>query len=193
MRANMRTRVAAAVSVLIVSLVAGCGQTEEGAASPETGLPGPSTPTDGNSTTDSNAPGVVDPCSLLDQGELAQFGDFIGPEERTYQGYPVCAWHVEQDSASDVEAPMLDLAYRKDLGLEEVLDLGDGLQAGKLATGRELVKTTGIDPVTETPGCLVAMKVADGSRIDVSAGMTAEPCDLVEKVVEIVDPKLPRG
>lgn len=80
------------------------------------------------------------------------------------------------------------------MGIDDVKDMGDGLQPGTAQkTGRKLIKSSGIDPVTKIPDCRIAMEIDSGSRLDILAGFTADPCELAAHVAEIVDPKLPRG
>lgn len=178
---------------LAAATVAGCEQAEVGTAYPETENSHSAQLSEQISS--SSAPPIsVDPCSLLAESQIDQYGEFSGPEKRSYQGYSVCSWAVQKDSASDVEAPLVDLVFRHDLGLEEVIDLGDGLQAGQTDdSGRELIKTSGIEPVTNTRSCLIAMKISDDSRLDVTVGRTEDSCELAGKVVEMVDSKLPRS
>lgn len=107
---------------------------------------------------------------------------------------PVCSWNVPLESASDTDAPIVDLIFREDLKVDDVVDLGDGIQSGSTdATGRGVARTSGINPISESPACLVAMDIGNGSRLDVQVGLTAEPCDIADQLVEIIDPKLPQG
>lgn len=196
MRETLRSRIVVAAAPLVMaSVVAGCSQTESGSASPETNQPPASVPGSSESATESGSSfSSSDLCSLLASEDIAQYGEFRDPVERTYQGNPICSWRAEKDGVSDVEAPLVDLIYRDGSSIQELQDLGNGIKTGRTQnSGRELALTSGMEPVTETPSCVIAMDLGDGSRLDVGAGRTAEPCELVENLVEIVDPKLPRG
>ncbi|WP_082245309.1 DUF3558 family protein [Saccharomonospora azurea] len=183
----------AAISVFALTIVSGCGQSEEGSAAPNTESVAPSVTSQAATSAVGDAQSI-DLCSLLTESDLAEYGTFDGPEERELRGYAVCSWADEKASASDMEAPLIDLMFIGDRGAADVVDLGDGLQNGKTEnTGRELVKTSGVDSVTGAPVCVIAMSVSDGSRLDVTVGRTADPCDLAGQLVELVDPKLPRG
>lgn len=193
---NLRlARVPVAIGSLVTTAVlAGCGPTDSGLASPNSphssaGVsPGVSSPASSEPATS------VDPCSLLTLSELSRYGDFHGPDESTLQGDPVCSWRVDKESAADVEAPLVDVTFLDSYGVSDVVDMGDGVQSGTTnTTGRKLAKTSGINPVTDTPDCLIAMEIGEGSRLDVMVGFTAEPCELAGQIVEMVDSKLPRG
>ncbi|SFP19004.1 DUF3558 family protein [Saccharomonospora viridis] len=206
MRVVVRLRSAAVVvSVLAAVVMAGCSQTEAGSVSPgpdnsvsassEPSGSAPAMPSGSNSETSGNGPvQPVNPCSLLTRDELSRFDDFGEPEESTQQGDPVCTWAVAKESATDVEAPIVNVVHWQNLGVADVVDLGGGIQPGRTdTTGREVARTTGVNEVTETPICMIAMAIGDSSRLDVQVGRTAEPCDLADQLVEIIDPKLPWG
>ncbi|WP_232285279.1 DUF3558 family protein [Saccharomonospora xinjiangensis] len=182
-------------SVLAAVIVAGCSPTETGSTGATTGGSKsiPTSRSDSSIVRDElDVP--VDPCSLLNEEQISKYGEFIGPKDSFLKGDPVCSWRVPKETASDSDAPLVDLIYLDDLGTGDVVDLGDGLTSGTTeATGRELVKTSGVNPVTGTPDCLVSMRVSDRARLDVMVGFTSDPCELAGKIVEMVDSKLPRS
>ncbi|WP_083852918.1 DUF3558 family protein [Saccharomonospora glauca] len=173
-------------------VAAGCGQEESGSASVATEDSFPvSSPQGSTSNKEVNSP--VDPCALLSASEIAQYGDFNSPEKSKLDGDPVCSWSVSKSSVEDVEAPIVDLTYIADLDVDDVVDLGNGVESASMENGREVVRMYGFNSVIGTPDCLIAMEIRNGSRLDVMVSRTADPCGLAEKVVELVDPKLPRG
>ncbi len=178
----------------VAAVVAGCGQTETGHAS--SGGDGATTPASSSSAVPESGQVTepVDPCSLVTQEEMSQYGDFEGPESRTLQGSPVCSWTESAGSVSDDDAPLVDFMFLENRGISDIVDLGDGVSEGVTDTsGRALARTSGINQVTEAPECLISMEIDDASRLDVLVGFTEEPCELAGQLVEMIDTKLPRG
>jgi hypothetical protein len=106
----------------------------------------------------------------------------------------VCEWK-EQRGPDGVSAT-LTLTIREGANLDSVRDLGSGLQRGIIeASGRKVVRTWN----TQHTGCLVVMAVSQNERVEVGLSEVSgsfdneEACRMVDKVVEIVDPKLPLG
>ncbi len=194
MTVRRRRLAGALVSLTLLGIVTGCSQEQSGLASPEMTESGDMT----SSGNPPNQDGVgvadpVDPCSLFSEDEMAQHGDFEPPVENTIAGYPNCEWSVPGESAGDTDAPIVNMTYREDLGVTDVVDLGDGIRSGQTETGRQLVMTTGVNEVMDTPTCLIGMETGPSSRLVVQVGRTPEPCELAEQLVEKADTKLPQG
>ncbi|TLW93512.1 DUF3558 domain-containing protein [Saccharomonospora piscinae] len=186
-----RWRTILATLALTALTATGCADTNPGSGSPSSDYPDLESPrpTITSSEASEQADADIDPCSLLSDEEIGQFGEFDGPSKRVVGSGQVCTWQGAKETVGD-QAPLVNLVVRDNVGLSGVVDMGDGLTPGATEnTGRALVRTMSPD------GCLIAMKITSGSRLDVDVAEVSgdDACDLAGKMVEIVDTRLPRG
>lgn len=130
----------------------------------------------------------LDPCSLLNAGQLAKYGTFSTGKPKNLGGARGCDFGKELKSASDDTAGVT-VAIRDTQSVDEVNDLGEGVQAGNVGGGREAARTSGHG------SCIISLAVGPNSRVDVGAvaASSDEACQIADYVVGIVEPKLPEG
>jgi hypothetical protein len=180
------------VPLLAVVTVAGCSNSETGEASPELGSSSAAALPSQGGVDDSGSGGesveTIEPCELLEDGELSRYGEFGPGEYRTYGSGRNCRWVGLRDAASE-DVPIVDVVIEDNAGIDVLPDLGGGLTEGAAASGREIVRT-----YNET-GCVVAMAVGANARVDISVAEDdlQSACDLVDELVDIVDQRLPLG
>ncbi|PRX47937.1 uncharacterized protein DUF3558 [Prauserella shujinwangii] len=173
--------------------VAACSNSESGMAKPKGSTDSPTQPSSSAATETPVGSGralsdELTACSLLNQQELAQFGEFRGGQKpSTSSASDACQW-----SGGDVSNVVtVGVAIRDAQSVDEVspIEGGGAPTTGQLA-GRRAVQASA------PTGCLLALSVGDSSRVDVViSGETEEPdyCQLVGQVADIVEPKLPEG
>lgn len=190
MRYSVRRAIPVIFAAAAIWGAAGCSQDEPGTPIP-TGNP-TSAPQASSSATPSAAAADVDsvqPCSLLTKSEAAQFGKFEAPEKKTLGTARVCDWlPVRTDASTDL--PSFGFAVRDNVGVDGINDAGNGIQTGHVSgSGRDYALTSSVD------SCTIALAVGDGARVDVNVTGVEEQqaCDLASKLVDIVDPKLPKA
>jgi hypothetical protein len=183
----------------VALLASGCSEDEPGIASPQRSSEVPSGPvtqesSPGPSSQNSSDMSGVEPCSIIEPEELVEIGAYEEGSSRLANSGRVCEWK-EQRGPDGVSAT-LTLTIREGANLDSVRDLGSGLQRGIIeASGRKVVRTWN----TQHTGCLVVMAVSQNERVEVGLSEVSgsfdneEACRMVDKVVEIVDPKLPLG
>lgn len=187
MRMNsIRTALLAAA---LLTLTACSGQ--EGGTALPTDPQEPSTVTSESATPPENGGSPtagLAPCSLLSAGDLSQFGTFAEGEPKELGGARGCDFDKELKSASD-DSVGVSVAVRDEQGVAEVSDLGSGVQAGNVPSGRKAASTSG------NGTCLIALEVTETSRVDVGAvtNTDEQACEIADAVAEIVEPKLPKG
>ncbi len=187
-----RRVVALVVPLLAVVAAAGCSNSEPGEAAPNpeslsaTASPSPGGIENGGSGGESIE--KVDPCELIEDGELSRYGEFGQGEYRTYGTGRNCRWTGVRDNASE-DVPIVDIVIEDNAGVDVLPDLGGGLTEGTAASGREIVRTY------NQTGCVAAMAVGIGARVDISVAQddVQSACDLVDELVDIVDQRLPLG
>ncbi|WP_199430814.1 DUF3558 family protein [Qaidamihabitans albus] len=170
-----------------------CSDAEPGAAAPATSAPadgGESVPnTAPSSPGDAAAPTAsLDPCTLLEAGELAEFATFKTGEQKDIASARACVWLPEREGGESL--PTIGLNVRDSQGIDSVNDTGQGTTAGELeGSGRKAVQAP------TTGGCTLALAVGETSRVDVqvSGVDTDQACDIAGKVADVVDPRLPEG
>ncbi len=131
---------------------------------------------------------------MLDTNELTVIGSFEGGSGRPTQAGRVCEWKEQRDS--DGVSSTLTVTVREGVNLDSVRDIGSGLQSGRLeSSGRELVRTYSPD----TTACIVVMAVSQQERVEVGLSELSgsydsqKACEMVDEVVQLIDPKLPLG
>lgn len=187
----LRSATASAAAAALLAL-AGCSGEEGGSALPAD-PPGPSQPPSNTALPQSSASGDaptagLDACSLLSANDLAEFGSFGTGTSEEMGGARGCGFDKELDSASD-DSLGVTVAIRDEQGVDEVNNLGDGKETGKVPGGRKAVRTSG------GTACIIALAVGEQSRIDVGtvAADAEQACEVADKVAGIVEPKLPEG
>jgi hypothetical protein len=173
-----------------VLLLAGCSDEKNGTPSAA-----PSSPAQSQTGAASSTPGSSDsaiasinPCSLIGAADLASYGTFGAPESDNVGGARVCRLIRERASASD-ETLTVSVGIRDAQGIDSVNDAGGGKTSGKV-NGRKAMLVP-----TPPEGCLMALELGASARADV-VSVSADPekaCGVVEKVADIVEPKLPKG
>jgi hypothetical protein len=191
-----RLLVLCAVSLVPLAISA-CSSQESGL--PEVGKSSQSiSPSDSTASDPGSSPGGVEslggisPCSLLTVDELSAIGDYLEGVEKNVGTGRVCEWKEVRDSEG--HSATLSVTLRENGGIADSLDQGYGERSGSMkGTGR---------PVKEVPtevGCIVALGVGDGERAEVGASKLGgdlaieDICEMVGKVAELIDPKLPLG
>jgi hypothetical protein len=187
----------ARVGVLALAALAftACSGEEGGTAlptdSPPSSAVGSAPPSDSSPApgADTQAPTAgIDPCSLLSAAELAPFGDFTEGVRKDSAGVRGCVYDRSIENASD-DAINVGVNIRDSQGVDEVQDVGDGVETGTVAGGRKAVMTSG------NGVCLIALAVGENSRVDVGGTGTSqqEICEITDAMAKIVEPKLPEG
>lgn len=201
MSRNNQQRIRSVVAALgtIALLATGCSGDEPGTASPgELNEASPSSSEQGSSVkvSPSNSPGLsgLDPCAILSTSELSVIGSFEEGSGRPTESGRLCEW--KEQRSSDGVSSTLTVTVREGVNLDSVRDIGSGLQKGITeGSGRALVRTYS----TEQTGCLVVMAVSQQERVEVALSELSgsfgseQACEMVDQIVEIIDPKLPLG
>lgn len=194
----MRRPLALIASVAVVALASvGCSQgqpvhLESKASASSSGLPANSS-NDSRPTETPASLAEIDSCSLLNPEDLRVVGEYEEGVGRSVGTGRVCQWR-EVRSPETGQSMVLTVTIRENGGLDGVSDLGYGERSGRTeGTGRP-VKQLGTEA-----GCLVAMAVGEGERVEVAASKLGSEltrdgiCEMLGEVVEIIDPKLPLG
>lgn len=183
-RSVTRKRVIAlTVAALAVS---SCSQTESGTAARDVGK---SKPLKTSSVQQRAELRAIEPCSLLDPGEIATFGEFEqGSEGVRSDGGRQCHWEGVRQSAQEADVPNIYVVVEDNSGIKDLGNVGDGARSGVMESSGRAVKETW----NET-GCVVGLAVGESSRVDV---IVAHPdreqsCAMANEISELVDPKLP--
>ncbi|KID28286.1 Protein of unknown function (DUF3558) [Prauserella sp. Am3] len=174
-----------------VMTVAACSDGEAGtpetnggptssAASPTTASP---------STTDAASPlSGLDPCSLLSEADVNQFGPVDDPTRTQDDDMTdACAWEPDRSEESG-ERATLAVVLRENAGVQDMNDLGMGIQRTE-ENGRQYAR------VPDPNGCGIAIGVTETARVDVLAtGVDPDKgCQVANTLTELVEPKVPQG
>lgn len=170
-------------------VVVGCSGEKAGVATPAPSSPAQSEasssapPSTGGADTAS-----IDPCSLLGAADLTSYGAFKSPEKDDAGGARICRLARERASASD-ESLTVSVGIRDTQGVDSVADAGNGKTDGNV-NGRKAVLVP-----TPPEACVMALEVGKTARVDVVSVSTdpTKACGIVEKVADIVEPKLPKA
>jgi hypothetical protein len=192
MRLNLARVAVLAVTAFTLSACSG----EEGGTALPTDAPassatGSTAPSDSSPAPDEGveAPTAgLDPCALLSAADLAQFGEFSEGVPNNLGGARGCDYDRKIENASD-DTIAVAVNIRDSQGVDEVQDIGDGVQKGTVAGGRKAVMTSG------NGACLIALAVGENSRVDVGGAGTSqeEACQIADAVAAIIEPKLHEG
>nr|WP_091671473.1 DUF3558 family protein [Amycolatopsis marina] len=182
------------ISVAAAFALAACSDEEGGAALPAESQPNtassqpPGTSSAPDGGTESRPTASLDPCSLLSADDLGEFGDYKEGTPDNGSGARGCRFMRVVEKASD-DADAVGVLIRDSQGVDEVRDLGDGVQPGSVPGGRKAVMTSG------NGGCLIALAVGENSRVDVGivANTAERACQIADAMAKIVEPKLPEG
>lgn len=197
---HFRLSVAWLAVLLLVApfFLAGCSEPESGVAisqapiqDSENGMP-PTVSAPSSSESESQRAGI-DPCSIVTAQDLSSVSEFEEGVDKIVGNAPVCEWKEATESAME-DSVILTVAIREDGDIGGMRDQGYGLREGTLdSSGRELVEQP------TSVGCVVAMAVGEGERVEVGIGSLSEgasqeeACQMAGEVVELIDPKLPLG
>lgn len=179
----MTSRILLAGLAAALSTVVACGGPVDGEPQPvprtTTGTPSSAT----GSSSAANAPRSledIDPCSLLTRDEAEQISGPLreAPARRDLGTARGCNYKPERRA--------LGIDIRTNAGLDDVQASG---QVGDVTIGRHRGKQF----VGNTGSCVIAMGVAESSRVDVTFTGTADedPCPSARRVAELVEPRLP--
>ncbi|WP_168200921.1 DUF3558 family protein [Allokutzneria sp. NRRL B-24872] len=163
-------RTAAAV-VLGVALLSGCTSTVSGGPAPAEG-PMPVA--------------LLDPCALIQPGDLTGHGAFKAPRRHEVDDARVCAYN--RDGASDFEQRFsVSVGVRDDRTLDTVRSTSRGKTFGNV-NGRKAVTVP-----TSSFDCFFHLAIGERSRVDILVlGTDVNSCALAEKVGAVVEPRLPK-
>ena len=178
----------AGVAALVLLGSSGCSRQEAGFAEPQSpsGAPGVSSPLASASSPAHPASLSIDPCELVSAEDLADVGEF----ETEYQeggGSRYCVWQEGFESGGNGFS--FSVGVRDSQGIDAVRDIGGGVDPTEV-NQRPAVKTE--DPVSGD--CMLAVKVSDSSRIDVTVlgeDGDGDSCGLAEVIAGMVEPRLP--
>jgi hypothetical protein len=177
------------------ALLAGCTSSQTGTASPaqppsgsESGAPESSSSSSGGGGTQS----ITDPCSLIEMSDLAAYGEFNPPQQKTLAGARSCSYQQKIASASD-DSKVIGANIRDNASVAQVNDTGGGV-VDRDVNGRKAREASGGASVA---GCTLALPVGDASRVDVAvigADSADQACQIAEAVAKTaVEPRLPKG
>lgn len=185
----MPSRAVVAVAATLLALVAGCTQSTSGDPTPGAGgTTGSSTasPTTESSTTESGTEGGladVEPCEVLDDGDLAAL-QLTGGEEKDFGGARVCRYR--HDGATLNESFTVSVELFDSLGLADI----NASDIQELPNIGDHEAASSVDP---TGGCRVSLGVTEKSRVDNTAvgGDQEVACQFATQLATVVERKLP--
>ncbi len=197
MKRTMRPHWIVTPIVVMVLGLAGCSGSESGLASPS-GSSGNEpngssmTPSSSVARTPSSQVGLdeIDACSLLTVAELRAIGEYADGISKTVGTGRVCQW--KEVRGDDGLSATLTATIRENAGIDTITNLGSVQQGKSQGSGRDLVRTWN-DEI-----CVSVMAVGPSQRVEVGLSEIdgvggQEACEIVDEVVEIIDPKLPMG
>src|SRR5690606_39183052 len=95
----------------------------------------------------------LDPCSLLNKSDAAQFGPVEEPKRKQIGTADTCSWEPDRSKASG-ESATLGVGIRENAGVQDMNDLGMGVQQ-TTENGRNYARTPG------PGGCTIAIGVTE--------------------------------
>ncbi len=187
-----RAGTASAFGILLLGLSA-CSSSVDGGANPSlSGGPSRSAtaPTSGTGGDESSVPNPladIDPCSLLSNDELSEYGTFP-PGKRDDRGVGrVCEFQKDRDPTEP--GRVISVNLREQQSVEDVLEQGYGVQRAE-SDGRRYARVPGAG------ACLIAIEVTATSRADINVIATEgrqKSCEIADEVGALIEPKLPEG
>lgn len=171
--------------VLVVFLASGCFAGEAGKASPRSSSSVESTETVEPSSQGRPLSLSIEPCELFTVEDLAEYGEFES-EYREGKADRTCHW--EEGVSGHHDSLSFALSIRDRQNVETVNDNGAGVQRFEI-NQRPAAKAKN----PEFGTCVVALKIDDVSRIDVTVvdGLEDDSCQIAEVVAELLEPRLP--
>ncbi|KID28287.1 Protein of unknown function (DUF3558) [Prauserella sp. Am3] len=129
----------------------------------------------------------LDPCSLLGQADVTQFGPVDPPERKKIGTADTCSWTPDRSEVSG-ERGTIGVGFRENAGVQDMNDKGMGVQH-TTENGRDYGRSPSPN------GCTIAIGVTDTSRVDVvvSGADPDKACEMANTLVEVVEPKVPQG
>src|SRR5699024_1700644 len=103
----------------------------------------------------------LDPCSLLTEDEVAEFGDFKEPKYKEFGKYPTCGWFPDRGEEEGYSRPSINTVLREDLTIEEIKDSGSGIDHGQMDSGRDFTRSGASGEY------IVALAVGEEARAEV--------------------------
>ncbi|MGH3436345.1 MAG: DUF3558 family protein [Sciscionella sp.] len=125
---------------------------------------------------------TVDPCSLLPRADAAQVGVTGAGNPENVGTARGCAWHTTDGAEVSVDV-------RTNLGLSQVQ--ANGGTVGPVTTlGSHQSRQQ-----QNSVGCLVAIGVTAGSRVDVQGVSTngTPDCSAAQQAAKVIEPNLPKS
>jgi hypothetical protein len=126
-----------------------------------------------------NALPVSQPCSLVSQSALDQIGESAPPTPDQVGTAPDCSLTTPDFS--------IGVAIRTNVGLNGFSANGGTIHDITIGThqGKQVLDDSG--------SCEIGIGVSDSSRVDITAtpAATADPCPIVAKLANLIEPKLP--
>ncbi|WP_253863239.1 DUF3558 domain-containing protein [Prauserella halophila] len=129
----------------------------------------------------------LDPCSLLSQADVTQFGPVKEPQQKQIGTADTCSWEPDRSEISG-ERGTLGVNIRDNAGVQNMNDKGMGVEH-TTENGRDYGRSPSPN------GCTIAIGVTDTSRVDVlvSGADPNKACKMANTLVEVVEPKVPQG
>ncbi|WP_139191060.1 DUF3558 family protein [Actinokineospora iranica] len=175
-----------AIAAILLTGLAACTETP-GQPLPQ---PDPTTPTHSTQPrTTSTTPAAthaldnLDPCQLLTQAETTQLG--AGPGERHDTSLrSSCQWTMKGQG-------VFSITIRPEQGLKDIVTDNGTISDYPVGDrhGRKLEGNGG-------GGCMIIIEIAQSARVDVSGTTradTAKACRVANNVVNLIEPRLPKG
>lgn len=173
-------------SVLLLGLVSGCSNKDQGNAQPQD-------PSNGSSVAfPSTSPASADPisstlqpCDLLSSEDLAEAGKFK-PRYEEGGGARSCFWKNSLESGGD--GFTFAVSLRDAQSIEQLNDNGAGVQRIEVNQ-----RPAAVSENAKFRSCTVAMKLDDASRVDVAVPSTEkdDACEIAKVIAGLVEPHLP--
>ncbi|MCR3720540.1 MULTISPECIES: DUF3558 domain-containing protein [Prauserella salsuginis group] len=179
------------VAIAAVAVTA-CSNSEGGIPEADAGSsPARSSVVTSPSADDETGPGTslsdLDPCSLLNQADVRQFGPVEEAQREEEDLVDSCSWEPDRSQTSG-ERGTLGIVIRENAGLQDMNDLGMGVQRTE-EDGRQYAR------VPDPNGCGIAIGVTNNARVDilVTGADPDKACEMANTLAEVVEPKVPQG
>lgn len=187
-------------SLGLALVVAGCSEAGSGSVVPdgETSTPATSSSSAASSTEPSSSSAMdhpdgvaasIDPCALLTEEELSEYGEFEEPAPDEVMDAPACELN-KVSSIDNRQTPTLGIVVHPDRGVEDLREYGFGIDEGELDSGREFAQAQSDEKGKD---CTLAVPLTDDERVDIQVVGAGEGagCEVAAELAELVEPKLP--